>query len=66
MAMRGSRHGACACPTSHLHHFDRQSLVALPADNGFECVTLNSFEDGIRLRPGEAGPNIQSGFFRKP
>ena len=53
-------------PDEHLHHFDRDSLVALLAHNGFECVTLNCFEDGIRLRPGEAGPNILSGFFRKP
>ncbi|RWA58376.1 class I SAM-dependent methyltransferase [Mesorhizobium sp.] len=52
-------------PDEHLHHFDRDSLVALLAHHGFECVTLNSFEDGIRLRPGEAGPNILSGFFRK-
>ena len=52
-------------PNEHLHHFDRQSLVALLAYHGFECVTLNGFEDGIRLRPGEAGPNILSGFFRK-
>jgi SAM-dependent methyltransferase len=52
-------------PDEHLHHFDRESLVALFAHHGFECVTLNSFEDGIRLRPAETGPNILSGFFRK-
>ena len=52
-------------PNEHLHHFDRESLVALLAYSGFECMTLNCFEDGIRLRPGEAGPNILSGFFRK-
>lgn len=52
-------------PDEHLHHFDRESLVALLAHHGFDCVTLNTFEDGIRLRPGEAGPNILSGFFRK-
>ncbi|WP_245459980.1 methyltransferase domain-containing protein [Mesorhizobium sp. M1B.F.Ca.ET.045.04.1.1] len=52
-------------PNEHLHHFDRDSLVALLAHNGFDCVTLNGFEDGIRLRPGEVGPNILSGFFRK-
>ncbi|ESW78198.1 hypothetical protein X773_20780 [Mesorhizobium sp. LSJC285A00] len=52
-------------PNEHLHHFDRQSLVALLGHNGFECVTLNGFEDGIRLRPGEVDPNIPSGFFRK-
>ena len=52
-------------PDEHLHHFDPDSLVALLAQSGFQCVTLNCFEDGIRLRPGEAGPNILSGFFRK-
>jgi hypothetical protein len=52
-------------PNEHLHHFDRESLVVFLAHHGFQCVTLNTFEDGIRLRPGEAGPNILSGFFRK-
>jgi len=52
-------------PNEHLHHFDRESLIALLGHHGFECVTLNTFEDGIRLRPGETGPNILSGFFRK-
>jgi hypothetical protein len=52
-------------PNEHLHHFDRESLVALLAHYGFDCVTLNTFEDGIRLRPGESGPNILSGFFRR-
>lgn len=52
-------------PNEHLHHFDRESLVALLDHHGFDCVTLNTFEDGIRLRPGETGPNILSGFFRK-
>lgn len=51
-------------PDEHLHHFDRESLVALLAHHGFDCVTLNTFEDGIRLRPGESGPNILCGFFR--
>lgn len=51
-------------PNEHLHHFDRESLTMLLAHHGFACVTLNTFEDGIRLRPGEAGPNIMSGFFR--
>jgi hypothetical protein len=52
-------------PDEHLHHFDRESLVALLGHHGFTCVTLNSFEDGIRLRPGEEGPNILCGFFTK-
>jgi hypothetical protein len=52
-------------PNEHLHHFDRQSLTALLGHYGYDCVTLNTFEDGIRLRPGESGPNILSGFFRR-
>lgn len=52
-------------PNEHLHHFDRESLTALLIHNGFERITLNCFEDGIRLRPGETGPNILSGFFQK-
>jgi hypothetical protein len=52
-------------PNEHLHHFDRESLVALLAHHGFDCVTLNTFEDGIRLRAGETGPNILSGFFAR-
>jgi hypothetical protein len=52
-------------PNEHLHHFDRGSLVSLLSHHGFECATLNTFEDGIRLRPGETGPNILSGFFIK-
>jgi len=52
-------------PNEHLHHFDRESLTALLSHHGFDCVSLNTFEDGLRLRAGEAGPNILSGFFRK-
>ena len=52
-------------PNEHLHHFDPASLVAVLEANGFDCVTLNTFEDGLRLRPGETGPNILSGFFTK-
>jgi hypothetical protein len=52
-------------PNEHLHHFDPDSLVACLASHGFEKVTLNTFEDGIRLRDGETGPNIISGFFRR-
>lgn len=52
-------------PNEHLHHFDRESLVALLAHYGFRCRTLNTFEDGIRLREGETGPNILSGFFER-
>ena len=52
-------------PNEHLHHFDRESLTALMAHHGFDRVGLNTFEDGLRLRAGETGPNILSGFFRK-
>lgn len=52
-------------PNEHLHHFNPDSLVGLLAHYGLEMVTLNTFEDGIRLRPGETGPNILSGLFRK-
>ena len=50
-------------PNEHLHHFDRESLVAMMGYYGYRCQTLNTFEDGIRLREGEKGPNILSGFF---
>jgi predicted TPR repeat methyltransferase len=52
-------------PNEHLHHFDPDSLVQLMDHHGFEAVTLNTFEDGIRLRPGETGPNILSGLFKR-
>lgn len=52
-------------PNEHLHHFDRASLVALLDHHGYDCVTLNTFEDGLRLRPGETGPNVLSGFFTR-
>jgi SAM-dependent methyltransferase len=52
-------------PNEHLHHFDPDSLVGLLEHYGFKCITTNTFEDGIRLRDGESGPNILSGFFEK-
>lgn len=52
-------------PDEHLHHFDADSLPALLGHYGFECKTLNTFEDGIRLREGETGPNVLSGFFER-
>jgi predicted TPR repeat methyltransferase len=52
-------------PNEHLHHFDRESLTALLDHHGFDCVSLNTFEDGIRVRPGEKGPNILCGFFSR-
>ena len=41
------------------------SLTALFAHHGYRRVTLNTFEDGLRLRPGETGPNILSAFFSR-
>lgn len=52
-------------PNEHLHHFDEASLVGFMAHHGFRCVSTNTFEDGIRLRAGETGPNILSAFFSK-
>ena len=52
-------------PNEHLHHFDDKSLVRFLEHHGFECLNLNTFEDGIRLRPGESGPNVLSGLFQK-
>ena len=52
-------------PNEHLHHFDRESLPRFLDQSGFSCLTLNTFEDGIRLRSGESGPNILSGYFKK-
>ena len=49
-------------PNEHLHHFDELSLIALLMNHGFQSLTMNTFEDGIRLRPGETGPNILSAF----
>jgi len=51
-------------PNEHLHHFDKESLVKLMKHHGFECVDVNYFEDGMRLREGETGPNILSAFFK--
>lgn len=52
-------------PNEHLHHFDESSLNALLAHYGYRCVTTNTFEDGIRLREGETGPNILSAMFTR-
>jgi hypothetical protein len=52
-------------PNEHLHHFDRESLVAIMEHHGYRCDTLNTFEDGIRLRENELGPNVLSGFFTR-
>ncbi len=52
-------------PDEHLHHFDPNSLCALLKHHGYNCVDLNTFEDGLRLRAGESGPNIICGFFEK-
>jgi hypothetical protein len=52
-------------PDEHLHHFDPESLFALLHHHGYRCVDLNTFEDGLRLREGESGPNILCGFFQR-
>ena len=52
-------------PDEHLHHFDRDSLCALLEHHGFRPIDLNTFEDGLRLRKGETGPNILCGFFER-
>src|SRR5260370_5205474 len=52
-------------PDEHLHHFDPDSLCALLNHHGYRCVDLNTFEDGLRLREGESGPNISCGFFQR-
>lgn len=52
-------------PNEHLHHFDIESLTATMEHYGFDCETTNTFEDGIRLRENETGPNILSGFFKR-
>jgi hypothetical protein len=50
-------------PDEHLHHFDPVSLCSFMAYYGYRCVEWNTFEDGLRLRQGEIGPNILSAFF---
>jgi Methyltransferase domain len=52
-------------PDEHLHHFDPDSLCALLRHHGYRCTDLNTFEDGLRLRAGETGPNILCGFFER-
>jgi hypothetical protein len=52
-------------PDEHLHHFDPDSLCALLGHYGYRCTELNTFEDGLRLRAGETGPNILSAFFER-
>jgi hypothetical protein len=52
-------------PDEHLHHVDPDSLCALMKQHGYRCVDCNTFEDGLRLRAGETGPNILSGFFER-
>ncbi|MGI9471370.1 MAG: class I SAM-dependent methyltransferase [Rubripirellula sp.] len=52
-------------PNEHLHHFDPPSLRAYLAAQNYVCLEMNTFEDGIRLRDGETGPNVLSGLFRR-
>lgn len=52
-------------PDEHVHHFDPDSLCALMQRHGYGCTNRNTFEDGLRLRPGETGPNILCAFFER-
>jgi hypothetical protein len=52
-------------PDEHLHHFDADSLCALLRHHGYRCVERNTFEDGLRRRAGESGPNILCAFFER-
>jgi hypothetical protein len=52
-------------PDEHVHHFDPVSLRALLAHHGYRCTDMNTFEDGLRLRAGETGPNILCAFFER-
>jgi hypothetical protein len=52
-------------PDEHLHHFDPDSLCRLMSHFGYRCIDRNTFEDGLRLRPGETGPNILCAFFER-
>lgn len=52
-------------PNEHLHHFDLESLTEAMRHYGFKLVTSNTFEDGLRLREGESGPNVLSAFFER-
>jgi hypothetical protein len=52
-------------PDEHLHHFDPDSLCGLLRHHGYRCADLNTFEDGLRRRAGETGPNILCAFFEK-
>ena len=35
------------------------------AHHGFTAIEHNTFEDGLRLRAGEPGPNVLSAFYEK-
>jgi hypothetical protein len=50
-------------PNEHLHHFDPDSLNHFMAHYDYHCIEMNTFEDGLRLRQGETGPNIFSAFY---
>jgi hypothetical protein len=52
-------------PDEHLHHFDPESLKAFLGQYGYKCLEMNTYEDGLRLRAGETGPNILSAFFER-
>ncbi len=50
-------------PDEHLHHFSPNSLRQFMSHLGYQCIELNTFEDGLRLREGETSPNIILAFF---
>lgn len=52
-------------PDEHLHHFDPDSLCAFMKHRGYLCLDLNHYEDGLRIREGERGPNIICGYFER-
>lgn len=52
-------------PNEHLHHFDEDSLNAMLGHYGYECEQVGWFEDGLRLRDDEAGPNILTAYYRR-
>lgn len=52
-------------PDEHVHHFDPASLDAYLGARGYVRDHQIHLEDGLRLRPGEAGPNILTALYRR-
>ena len=51
-------------PNEHLHHFNKESLVAFMRANGWECKSINNLEDIIR-KPSQGPENIITAIFYK-